>query len=128
MAAFELFGQHYSTTTKADARAAGGGAVKPLVSRYAEVDKINRDGSITTMTRIVYMKSEADAVIRELEAERDAARADAEKYRWLRTATQLGGETLAVFVIDEASEITNKGEWLADDDLDARIDAARRKG
>lgn len=102
--------------------------MKPLVSRYAEVDKINRDGSITTMTRIVYMKSEADAVIRELEAERDAARADAEKYRWLRTATQLGGETLAVFVIDEASEITNKGEWLADDDLDARIDAARRKG
>lgn len=52
--------------------------------------------------------------------------ADAERYRWLRTATYLDGETLAVFVIDEASEIANKGEWLSDEQLDDAIDAARK--
>ena len=62
----------------------------------------------------------AETRIAELEA-------DAARYRWLRTATYLGGETLAVFVIDEASEIANKGEWLSDEQLDAAIDAARGK-
>lgn len=65
--------------------------------------------------------------IASLKAENARLREDAERYRWLRTATQLGGETMAVFVIDEFSEIANKGEWLSDDDLDAAIDKARGK-
>ena len=87
------------------------------------------------LARIAELQEEADRRTREVEATYHVQRtlreriaeleADAARYRWLRTATYLDGETLAVFVIDEASEIANKGEWLSDEQLDAAIDAAR---
>ena len=59
-----------------------------------------------------YAKDEADAVIRELQAERDAARADAERYRWLRRNGKPAAEGLVM---------RQPEHWAA------AIDAARSK-
>jgi multidrug resistance efflux pump len=93
-----------------------------------------------------YAKDEADARIAELEkrinqatialaeqlgarhkaeAERDAARADAERYRWLRNEARLV-EFYAPLVF-MADDWGNSTAALYDEQLDAAIDAARSK-
>ncbi|MFN7883256.1 MAG: hypothetical protein ACK5PF_09620 [bacterium] len=66
-----------------------------------------------------YAKDEADAVIRELEAERDAARADAERYRWIRSDKCYW---VSIQAQPYGDEIYKGGPF---DALDAAIDAAR---
>lgn len=61
-----------------------------------------------------YAKDEADAVIRELEADRDAVRADAERYRWLRDPDNA-----------DACRVLSEHHMQDPAELDAAIDAAR---
>jgi hypothetical protein len=65
--------------------------------------------------REVYLATEADARFAELEAERDAARADAERYRWLKTQPQR-------WMLEYMKRSRPLGRTL-----DAAIDAARSK-
>ncbi len=81
-----------------------------------------------------YAKEEADAVIQrqsdtiqelglrnaELEAERDAARADAERYRWLREESSLSWSRIGVLAFAHF-----KKDDAIKAQLDAGIDAAR---
>jgi hypothetical protein len=71
-----------------------------------------------------YAKDEADARIAELEAERDAARADAERYRWLRSA-EVGPSSIWELLSDDCHPPIMTLKCGAE--LDAAIDAARSK-
>ncbi len=66
-----------------------------------------------------YAKDEADARIAELEAERDAARADAERYRWIRSDKCYW---VSIQAQPYGDEIYTGGPF---DAIDAAIDAAR---
>jgi hypothetical protein len=70
----------------------------------------------------VYLASEADARFADLEAERDTARADAERYRWLRNDS--GNEHDTPYVRCDGGP--HKDDWLVGDQLDEALDAARR--
>ena len=63
---------------------------------------------------------EAEARLAKVEAERDALRADAERYRWLRSSDTGPSQMAKVCEWDH-------GLWqlMSDDALDAAIDAAR---
>jgi hypothetical protein len=87
--------------------------VKPLTILYAAFDDLH-DHALYEDETAVYAKDEADAVIRELEAERDAARADAERYRWLRS--RVPGSTYRIMGV-----IYSEGG----EGVDAAIDSAR---
>jgi hypothetical protein len=76
----------------AAARAAGGEAVKPLTKcqpyLWRELDGTPSIVVIDTESGSYYRASEADARIAELEAERDAARAELDRKRVLRNSDQ----------------------------------------
>lgn len=92
------------------------GRVELSESQYiALTDEIDRLRTATAeMGRALNLARERET---ELRAERDALKADAERYRWLRRDPVAG--SLYVTSDDDPSI------WIRGDDLDAAIDAAR---
>jgi hypothetical protein len=90
--------------------------VKPLIRYAIESDRMGLARLAESSCGQWYAKDEADARIAELEAERDAALADAERYRWIRDS--LEGN------LAEGYEIVERAFRGG---LDAAIDKARSK-
>lgn len=91
----------------------------------AEIERLQAlfDAEVSAWRRVSEQneihRRELFAAIKRLTAERDAALADAERYRWLRSdAATTDKDCPAVYMIDE-------GNLLIGEELDAAIDAAR---
>lgn len=81
-----------------------------IEQQAAEIERLRKH----PITDATYLGLAED--IARLTAERDALRADALRYRWLRDSSNPGADLLADWDMDGAD----------DDELDAAIDAARK--
>jgi len=106
--------------------------VAKLKARVEQRDKqiaVYNSGGFADADALAEKSIELTAKIAALEAERDALKQDAERYRWLRECSPVNsGRMMGVRIHHYLDGVYVTSDWINLDDLDAAIDAARAKG